>query len=117
MLRLRLRVMVAGFNQAVAEYTLARLEITSAHPRIAPPPVVDRLRSITREDDPYRTWRTAIRQVRAADTYVRTGASAVVRRHPAWTRLAGAFGAVRQYAAGIETLRGSGTRRRRRRTS
>ncbi|MBV8171380.1 MAG: hypothetical protein JO219_05555 [Candidatus Eremiobacteraeota bacterium] len=117
MIRLRLRVMVAGYNQAVAEYTLARLEITSAHPRIAPPPIIDRLGSVAGGADPYRAWRAAIRQLRAADTYIRVGAGAVVRRHSAWSRLAGAFGAVRQYAAGIETLHASGTRRRRRRSS
>jgi hypothetical protein len=116
MMRLRLRVMVAGFNQAVAEYTLARLEISSAHPRIIAPPVVDRLGVQARPGDPGRVWRAAIAQVRVAQAYVRTGASAVARRHPAWARLTAAFGAAREYAAGIESLRAARTRSRRKRS-
>ena len=116
MIRLRLRRLVAGFNRAVAEFTLARLEIAAAHPRIVAPPVVDRLGAGTLPDGA-RAWRAAIRQIRTADTYVRTGASAVARRHEAWSRLAGAFETLRECAIGIETLRTSGVRVRRKRSS
>ncbi|MBV8082617.1 MAG: hypothetical protein JO293_01090 [Candidatus Eremiobacteraeota bacterium] len=113
MMRLRLRVMVAGYNQAVAEYTLARLEISAAHPRIVAPPVIDRLGAFQRARDPAAAWRAAIRQVRSGEAYVRTGASAVARRHPAWSRLTGAFGALREYAHGIEVLHTMAAGRRR----
>jgi len=115
MMRLRLRILVAGFNAAVSEYTLARLEIAAAHPRIVTPPVVDRLGVAVRADDGARAWRAAIRQVRAADSYVRTGASAVARRHAAWARLVAAYEGLRGRAVSIEALRtaGAGTRRKR----
>ena len=113
MMRLRLRVMVAGYNQAVAEYTLARLEISAAHPRIVAPPVIDRLGAFPRGRDPGQAWRTAIRHVRNGEAYVRTGASAVARRHAAWSRLADAFAALREYAHGIEVLRTVAAGRRR----
>jgi hypothetical protein len=114
MMRLRLRVMTAGFNEAVAAYTLARLEITSAHPRIAAPPVIHRL-GANAPRDPSRVWRATIGQVRTADTYARTGASAVARRDPAWARLVSSFAALRAYAAQIEALRTAvaGSRHRR----
>jgi len=115
-IRLRLRRLVAGFNHAVSGYTLARLEIASAHPRIVAPPIVDRLGAGLKPDGA-RAWRTAIRQIRGADAYVRTGASAVARRHEAWAQLAGAFESLRECAAGIEALRTQGARVRRRRSS
>ena len=114
-MRLRLRLLVAGFNHAVSDYTLARLEIAAAHPRIVTPPVVDRLGVATRADDGARVWRAAIRQVRSADTYVRTGASAVARRHNAWSRLVAAFETLRDHAVSIEAVRTAGARTRRKR--
>lgn len=114
-MRLRLRRSVLGFNQAVAAYTLARLEIAAAHPRIVTPPVLERLGISTRSGDGSRAWRAAIRQVRAAESYVRTGASAVARRHPAWARLVTAFELLRGHAASIEAVRTSGARARRKR--
>jgi hypothetical protein len=105
--------MISGFNQAVSEFTLARLEISAAHPRIIAPPVIDRLGVQHRPDDSGRVWRFAVRQVRLADTYVRTGASAVARRHGAWARLIAAFAEVRMYATGIELLHGARARARR----
>ena len=113
MMRLRLRMMVAGFNRAVSDYTLARLEITAGHPRIAAPPVIDRLGAHTGEHDEGRVWRAAIRQVHAGDVYVKTGASAVARRDRAWDRLAAAFELLKEFAAGIEALRVAGARSRR----
>jgi hypothetical protein len=115
-MRLRLRLLVAGFNQAVSDYTLARLEIAAAHPRIVTPPVIDRLGVRVHAEDAGRAWRTAIRQVAAADSYVRTGASAVARRHEAWKRLVGAFETLRDRAVSIEALRTSGAHARRKRT-
>jgi hypothetical protein len=114
-MRLRLRLLVAGFNRAVSDYTLARLEIAAAHPRIVTPPVVDRLGVAARADDGARVWRAAIRQVRSADTYVRTGASAVARRHAAWSRLVAAFETLRDHAVSIEALRTAGAHARRKR--
>jgi hypothetical protein len=112
MMRLRLRVMVTGYNQAAGEYTLARLEISAAHPRIVAPPVIDRLGAPARAREFGYAWRSAIRQVRAAETYVRTGASAVARRHAAWSRLTAAFTTLRECAAGIEVLRTAAAGRR-----
>jgi len=114
-MRLRLRLLVAGFNEAVLAYTLARLEIAAAHPRILAPPVIDRLGIAGRPSDGARVWRGAIRQVRVADTYVRTGASAVARRHEAWGRLVSAFESLRDRAASIEALRAAGAHPRRKR--
>jgi hypothetical protein len=113
-MRLRLRVMVAAFNHVVADYTLARLEITSAHPRMTAPPVIDRLGLHARPDDAGHVWRVAIRQLRAAERYVKTGASAVARRHEAWSALTEAFAQLMRYASGIETLRTTTARARRR---
>jgi hypothetical protein len=115
MMRLRLRLLVAGFNQAVSAYTLARLEIAAAHPRIVTPPLIDRLGVPGRADDGARVWRAAIRQIRAADSYVRTGASAVARRHEAWSKLVLAFEALRDHAVSIEAVRTAGARPRRKR--
>lgn len=114
-MHLRLRRLVGAFNQAVSEYTLARLEIAATHPRIVAPPVIERL-GAGEHPEGARAWRTAIRQVRAADTYVRTGASAVARRHEAWSKLSSAFEALRDFAFRIEALRTSGARVRRKRS-
>ena len=113
-MRLRLRSMVAAFNHVVADYTLARLEITSAHPRMTAPRVIDRLGLHARPDDAGHVWRVAIRQLRAVERYVKTGASAVARRHAAWSALTDAFARLMRYASGIETLRTTTARARRR---
>ena len=117
MIRLRLRTAVAAFNHAASEYALARLEIAAAHPRIVAPPVIDRLGVNARADDEGRVWRVALRQIRTAESYVRTGASAVARRHGAWSKLIAAFAFVKQFAISIETLRTANVRPGRKRPS
>lgn len=115
MMRLRLRVMTAAFNVAAAQYALARLELTASHPRIVAPPVIDRLGARDVHADGAKLWKSALRQVRDADAYVKTGASAVARRDKAWVQLAGAFVQLKVAAAGIEVLRVAGARPRKRR--
>jgi hypothetical protein len=119
MMRRRLRILITAFNEAVSTYTLARLEIAVGHPRIAAPPVIDRLGRglIVPGADAGRTWRTAIRQVHAADVYVKTGASAVARRNEAWSRLADSFRRLKGHAASIEALHAMMARARRQRGS
>jgi hypothetical protein len=116
MMRLRLRVMTAAFNAAVAQYALARLELTASHPRIVAPPVIDRLGARDLHGDGAKQWKAALRQVHDADAYVKTGASAVARRDKVWAQLTAAFIQLKVAAAGIEVLRVSGTGVRKRRS-
>lgn len=113
MMRMRLRAMTAAFNEAAEQYALARLEIATSHPRVIAPPVIDRLGLRQARSDGAKQWRAAIRQVREADAYVKTGASAVSRRDKAWVRLTAAFAQLKAAAAGIEALRVSGASRAR----
>jgi len=117
MMRMRLRAMTTAFNAAAAQYAFARLEIAAAHPRVIAPPVIERLGVREARGDGGRLWRTALRQLREADGYVKTGASAVARRDKAWAHLAAAFAELKAAAAGIEALRVSvSSRVRKRRT-
>ena len=116
MMRMRLRAMTAMFNAAAAGYAFARLELAAAHPRMVAPPVIERLGVRAARSDGQKQWRSTLRQVREADAYVKTGASAVARRDKAFANLAAAFAELKAAAAGIEALRVSGslpTRKRR----
>jgi len=115
MMRMRLRAMTTAFNAAAEQYAFARLEIAAAHPRVVAPPVIDRLGVRQGRGDGAKQWRTALRQLREADGYVKTGASAVARRDKAWVHLAAAFAQLKTAAAGIETLRVSVSSRARKR--
>lgn len=116
MMRMRLRAMTAAFNAAAAQYAFARLELAASHPRMVAPPVIDRLGVRSIGTDGEKQWRSAMRQVRDAGVYVKTGASAVARRDKAFASLAAAFADLKASAAGIEALRVAGsipTRKRR----
>jgi hypothetical protein len=113
MLGRSLRRLVAGYNAAVEKYSFARLEIAASHPRSAAPPVIERLGPHGRSGALGSSWPAAIRQLRAADGYVRAGASAVLRHHPAWAALAAAYARIRMNAAAIESTRTRAVRLRR----
>lgn len=112
-MRVRLRLLLTSFNRAIAEYVLARLELSMANPDVPPPPVIARLGAYLPLDEGFRdSWPQANVQVRAALAYVEDVGRARIkmRRDAGWERFAFAVRQVAQYASGIDWLQSAGGR-------
>jgi hypothetical protein len=109
-MRVRLRLLFTSFNKAIAEYVLARLELSLVNPESVTAPLVARLGAYLPLDEGLRdTWPRAHAQVREAQAYV--GAvergELSVRRDEVWERFAFSVRQMAQYASGIDWLQTS----------
>lgn len=99
-MRARLRLLVRSFNEAVSEYTLARLEVAAATPHAAVPPALVRLVPASRGDDGLASrWRDALAQVADVPRFIRAADQQPGNR--AWSSMEHAARAAAQYARGI----------------
>jgi hypothetical protein len=98
-MRARLRLLVRSFNEAAAEYTLARLEVAAGAPHDAAPPVLSRLLPASRADDRMpKTWSDALSHVVEVLRFIRAAGRP---RSRAWSAMERAARAAAQYAQGI----------------
>lgn len=109
-MRVRLRLLFTSFNKAIAEYALARLELSFVNPKAATAPLVARLGAYLPLDEGLRnSWPRARSQVREAQAFV--GAvergDVGIRRDGVWERLAFSVRQMAQYANGIDWLQTS----------
>jgi hypothetical protein len=109
-MRVRLRLLFTSFNRAIAEYVLARLELSLVNPEAATAPLVARLGAYLPLDDGLRdSWPRAHAQVREAQAFI--GAverdEIAVRRDEVWERFDFSVRQMAQYASGIDWLQTS----------
>jgi hypothetical protein len=109
-MRVRLRLLFTSFNKAIAEYVLARLELSLVNPEAVTAPLVARLGAYLPLDEGLRdSWPRAHAQVRHAQAFV--GAvergELTVKRDEAWERFAFSVRQMEQYASGIDWLQTS----------
>src|SRR5690349_6035724 len=113
MMRVRLRLLLNGFNKSVAEYALARLEVALANPAAPSPPVISRLGPYVRIDDEFASkWPSALAQIGVAARYIAAGnrGELGIKRELEWTRLGRIVKTIGRFAESIEWIGPDGKR-------
>lgn len=108
MLKIRLRLLLFSFNQAAADYSLARLEVAGLNARVPSPPVLGRLGPFRKLEEGFaQAWPGVLERVNAIGEYcdaVERG-ELDIKIDTAWTRFAHCSKMLAQFASGIEWVR------------